>query len=303
MYRRMIITPGDGYFQEYQTAHTPPKPRYRTHIILFILTVVTTTLFGGWFLDGSPLFSVQRLVSGLSFSVTLLTILGVHEFGHYFAGRVWRVNVTLPYFLPAPFPPVGTFGAVIKMRSAIPSRKALVDIGAAGPIAGFVIAVAISIIGLNRAEIIPFPEESAVLSYHFAEPLILKVLMYLTVGPLPESHTILMSPVLFAGWLGFFVTALNLLPFGQLDGGHILFAVSPKIHDLLRRIRIPLLLLMGLSLWHGWFVWAIILLFLGSRHPRPIHSEESLGMKRYLIAATALILFILCMMPMPVRIG
>jgi membrane-associated protease RseP (regulator of RpoE activity) len=303
LYRRIIINPGDGYFHDYTPPQAPAYRNYSTHIILFVLTIITTTCCGALMSEANPFTSLSGFAAGIPFSFSLLCILGVHEFGHYFAGRLWRVNVTLPYFIPVPLPPIGTFGAVIKMRSSIPNRKALVDIGSSGPIAGFMVAIIATVIGLKYSTIVPVDRSTDVVHYLLGESLMFKFLSWLTLGPLPASQDIMIHPVAFAGWIGFFVTALNLIPFGQLDGGHILFAVSPRIHSLINRIRFPLLILMGLTFWNGWFVWAFILLIIGSRHPAPDYSEPSLGFGRTLVALVTLIIFIICIIPVPVKVG
>lgn len=302
-YRRIIIHPSDGFFKEPERNSAPEKQNYRLHILLFIATLLTTTFIGAAMEGGNPFVNAGDIAKGLPFSLTLLLFLGTHEFGHYFAAKRWNVRVTLPYFIPAPFPPIGTFGAVIKMRSAIPSRKALIDVGAAGPLAGFVVAVAASIIGLHLSDITTTHAVNSEEFIMLGDSLAFKSMTYLVYGPLPENADISLHPVAFAGWLGLFVTALNLLPIGQLDGGHILFAISPHVHEMVRRIRIPLLLLLGFTFWSGWFVWAIILLFIGQPHPYPRKMEPELDAVRKTAAAAALIIFILCMMPAPVIVG
>jgi len=280
----------------------PSRSNIRANIYLFLATLVTTTVIGSLMAGGNPFASIGGLAKGLSFSITLLTILGVHEFGHYFSAKYWGVNVTLPYFIPAPFPPIGTFGAVIKMKSSIPNRKALIDIGASGPIAGFIVAIVASIIGLNMSEIIPTRAAESLIYLPLGDSIIFKFLVQMVLGTLPENSDIILHPVAFAGWLGLFVTALNLIPFGQLDGGHVLFALSPRFHELLRRIRVPLLLFMGLTFWSGWYVWALILLFIGRPHPYPDHMDEKLGTLRNIIACAAIIIFFLSIMTSPVKV-
>ena len=302
LYRRTIIKPSDGYFKDYSRVSTS-KNNIRVNVILFIATLITTTLVGSIMAGSNPFTSIAGLKNGLPFSLTLLSILGIHEFGHYFAARFWKINVTLPFFIPAPFIPIGTFGAVIKMKSSIPNRKALIDVGAMGPIAGFVVAIAASIVGLSMSETgsLKVAEEAGGLI--LGESLIFKFLGNAVLGKLPDDTVINLHPVAFAGWLGLFVTALNLIPFGQLDGGHILFALSPRFHELLRRIRIPLLLLMGFTFWEGWFLWALILLFIGGPHPYPDYMDSEIGNFRKLLAFTAIAIFILCVMPAPVKMG
>ena len=300
LYRRTIIKPSDGYFKDYSLASTT-QSNIRVNVILFVATLITTTLVGSIMSGANPFTSIAGLVKGLPFSLTLLTILGIHEFGHYFAARYWNINVTLPYFIPAPFIPIGTFGAVIKMKSSIPNRKALIDVGAMGPVAGFVIAIVASIIGLSMSEVGPQMVAEDTGGLILGESLIFKLLSYVVLGNLPDDTVINLHPVAFAGWLGLFVTALNLIPIGQLDGGHILFALSPRFHELLRRIRLPLLFLFGLTFWEGWFVWAILLFFIGGPHPYPEYMNVEIGNSRKLLAFTAIAIFIVCIMPTPVK--
>jgi membrane-associated protease RseP (regulator of RpoE activity) len=298
-YRKIIINPGDGYYV-FSDSDTPKKENIRINLLLFLATLITTTLVGGYMAGIQPFWSIKGIVGGLSFSLTLLTILGVHEFGHYFTARFWKINTTLPYFIPAPFAPIGTFGAVIKIKSSIPNRKALVDVGAIGPLAGFIVAVTASVIGLHYSTVVPLvlDNENIVI---FGNSILFKVMSYLIIGPLQPNTDIMLHPVAYAGWLGLLVTALNLMPFGQLDGGHVLFALSPKIHELFRNIRMPLLLLMGFTLWSGWFVWAVILFFIGGPHPNPEYMDPKLGVWRKLIAVATIIVFVLCLIPIPVK--
>jgi membrane-associated protease RseP (regulator of RpoE activity) len=300
LYRKTIIRPEDGYFQDYTGSTRPAGINYKLHIILFVLTLITTTGSGAFLEGNNPFSGLTAFLSGLPFSLTLLSILGIHEFGHYFVARRWQVNVTPPYFIPVPLPPIGTFGAIIKMRSSIPSRNALVDIGAAGPIAGFIVSIAATIIGLNLSTVMPLDSGPSGGGYGLGESIIFKGLSIITLGTTGAEADIMLHPMAFAGWLGFFVTALNLIPFGQLDGGHILFAVSPRTHDLLRKLSTPLLLLLGITFWSGWLVWAVILFFLGSRHPLPDSFEPRLGLRRRITATLTLVIFMLCIMPMPI---
>lgn len=302
-YRKFIIRPTDGFFRN--TEETPKSPSgsgYGVHLSLFFITLLTTTMIGAMMEGNNPFISLGGFASGLPFSLTIMGILGIHELAHYFAGRKWGIAVTLPYFIPAPFPPIGTFGAVIRMKSSIPNRRALVDVGVAGPLAGFVVAVAACVIGLQMSEVINIQDQSPG-ALNLGESLLFKLLSFLVAGQIGPQQDIMLSPIAFAGWIGLFVTALNLMPFGQLDGGHILFALSPRLHDLLRRIRIPLLLLLGITLWNGWFVWAVLLFFIGGPHPYPDYMEERLGPFRTFLAVTALIIFFLCIMPSPARVG
>jgi membrane-associated protease RseP (regulator of RpoE activity) len=301
LYRKTIIWPHDGYFRD-SSELFPQAPANRQWInaVLFVLTMFTTTMVGAMMEGKNPFGSFGGFASGFPFSFTILTILGIHEFAHYAAGRKWGISVTLPYFIPAPFTIIGTFGAVIRMKSSIPNRRALVDVGVAGPIAGFVVALAASIVGLSLSNVIPLQGRGPD-SISLGDSLLFKLLSYLIIGPLPQHQDVMLHPVAFAGWIGLFVTALNLMPFGQLDGGHVLFALSPSLHELLRRIRVPLLLLLGLTLWSGWFVWAVLLVFIGGPHPYPDYMETRLGPFRTALAVLALLMFFVCMIPVPVK--
>lgn len=262
------------------------KDRYWLHILLFLLTLATTVFAGAqmagrfliydaaspWFAIGQMGISAPLVWDGLRFGGSLLLFLSVHEFGHYFAARYHRVAVSLPYYIPFPFNGIGTFGAVIRIRQQIPSMTKLFDIGAAGPIAGFVIALGVLIIGFatlpDLSYVNGFPGHEALKDYIAQngafppDPLPIPAaegLSTLTIGmtPLywmlsqlfndvPPMWEMYHYPVLFAGWLGLFFTALNLLPVGQLDGGHILYAlVGPKWHQIIARLFVMLLLLSG----------------------------------------------------------
>ncbi len=302
LYRRIIINPGDGYFRNMNEYRRPETRKYTLHILLFAATVFTTMAAGAFMAaNTNPFGSMKAFLSGLPFSVTLLSILGIHEFAHYFSARFWGINVTLPFFIPAPILPLGTFGAVIKMKSSIPNRKALIDVGASGPIAGFVVSVAACIIGLKLSEVIPAGAETSS-GLILGESLLFKALGYLVLGVQSDSSVIMLHPVAFAGWIGLFVTALNLLPIGQLDGGHILFALSPKVHSFISQIRLPLLLLMGLTFWSGWYVWAALSLLFGRTHPYPDRMDTVIGPFRATIAVLSIVIFILCIMPTPVKV-
>ena len=304
MYRRIVINPGDGFFKN-PADYQPPvkKRRLPVNLLLFIVTVFTTITAGAFMsAQGNPFSSVSAFLSGLPFSVTILSILGIHEFAHYFSARYWGINVTLPYFIPAPILPLGTFGAVIKMKSSIPNRKALVDVGASGPIAGFIVAVFACVIGLNLSEVLSVDSQSAEAGFVLGESLLFKLLGVIVFGDIPDTAVIMLHPIAFAGWIGLFITALNLLPIGQLDGGHVLFALSPRAHTFFRQIRIPLLLLLGMTFWSGWYVWAALSLFFGRAHPYPDIMDARIGKLRTGIAVTAIIIFIICMMPTPIKV-
>ncbi len=302
-YRKIFIFPGDGRYAADDGGTAPRRGnRYWVHLVLFLLTVFTTTMVGSFMEGNDPFGSIAGFASGLPFSLTIMSILGVHELAHYFAGRKWGIEVTLPYFLPAPFPPIGTFGAVIRLKSSIPNRRALVDLGVSGPLAGFVLAVIACVVGLAMSEVVPVQGRED-MALTLGESLLFKLLGHIVIGPVPEGQDIMLSSIGFAGWIGLFVTALNLMPFGQLDGGHVLFALSPRVHDLFRRIRVPVLILLGLSLWSGWFVWAVLLFFLGGPHPYPDVMNQRLGPVRTALAVAAILVFILSIIPSPIKVG
>ncbi len=301
LYRRIIIRPFDGSSSiEFHPGAPHRQCRLWVHILLFLITLLTTTTVGALMEGNDPISGVRGFASGFPFSLTILTILGVHEFAHYMAGKKWGIEVTLPYFIPAPFPPIGTFGAVIRMRSSIPNRRALVDVGAAGPIAGFVLSIAACVIGLGMSQVVPL-QGAADSAISLGESVLFKLLSLIVIGPVGKNQDVLLHPIAFAGWIGLFVTALNLMPFGQLDGGHVLFALSPKLHDLFRRLRVPLLLFMGMVFWSGWYVWAVLLIFIGGVHPYPDYMERKLDPVRIAISLISLAVFIVCIMPAPVK--
>lgn len=285
------------------------------HLILFILTVVTTILAGIQLsiIDYTALINMGIvayfrnnpgiILSGVSYSFAILLILGFHEMGHFYHSRKYGVNATLPYFIPAP--PfifiVGTFGAVIKIKSPINFRKPLVEIGAAGPIASFLLSIPVTIIGLKLSRIVTaVPADSSIV---FGESIIFRLLSQLVFGnSLPPNSSIFMHPLAFAGWFGFFATALNLIPIGQLDGGHLAYALLGKNFNKFSRLIFFIIIPLGI-LWPGWFIWAIMLIFLGIKHPRVYDDNKPLTPREILLIGANIIIFILCFIPRPVYIS
>lgn len=247
----------------------------------------------------------EPLAKGLLFSFTLLTILGAHELGHYFACRYYGIRATLPFFIPAP-PAVtllGTFGAVIKIKAPIRSRRALFDIGIAGPLAGFAFAVPASIIGLIFAKAaIPLDTTSLTAGIQFRDPLLFIVVTDLLGLP----KWIEWNPIYWAAWGTLLVTALNLFPVGQLDGGHVVYALAGKrIHKWISAITAAAVVgLAGLAFYLGqppvYFLWAVVLLFLLKVGHPPVIDEEPLGKARVGLAILALLVFLFCFMPFPI---
>ena len=261
-------------------------------IALFIATVLTT-LGAGAMMEGAV--SVTEIFKGIPFSATLIGILGVHELGHYFASKKNNVEASLPYFIPVPFG-IGTFGAIIKMRSPIPSRRSLMEIGASGPIAGFLVAVPALYWGLTQSQILPAIPGAGI---KLGDSLLLIALSHLALPPVPEGFDIYLNSVAFAGWIGLMVTALNLLPIGQLDGGHVTYAMFGRKHTVIARLAfLPLLSLAFLSV--NWLLWAaLIFFFVRFRHPPVLDEVTPLKTRHRAMASASLIMFILCFTPVP----
>lgn len=270
------------------------------HIALFAATFLTTLVSGALMSNVDILRHPEQIWMGLQFSLPLLAILGVHEMGHYLAGRHHRVDVTLPYFIPfLPIPPnPGTMGAIIKIRSPFPTRNALMDIGAAGPLAGAVIAIPVLVIGLMHSHVRTVAGIDPG-SFRLGEPLILKAAIRAIFGTLPPQADVVLHPVAFAGWIGLLVTMLNLIPSGQLDGGHIAYALFGRRYAEAARLIPYALLLMGLVN-PAWFVWAALLFFMGTHHPAPVFDEVPLTRGRKAIGALSGILFVLTFSPNPI---
>ena len=285
------------------TGFEPHKPKYRLNLILFLATIITTLTAGAFMAGYDPFTNPLLLYRGIPFSFSLLLILGIHEMGHYLASKRSGVKTTLPFFIPVP-PPffLGTLGAFIKIKSPIHNRKSLMDIGAAGPLCGFVVSVMAVIIGLKLSQIVEVSEVGEG-SLRLGESLLFSFLSKATLGPMAAEHDILLHPIAFAGWLGLFVTVLNLLPIGQLDGGHIAYALLRKKHRYVSGTIFLGLFPLGFYLWPGWFIWIIFGAITGLKHPPPLDDISSLDMKRIIVGIITMIIFILCFIPNPIQIG
>jgi len=280
------------------------KPEYRqrepfpwTNLILFVLTVITTFTAGAM-MKGENIISYPPLIlSGWSFAVPLLLILLCHEFGHYIESKISGIKVSLPYFIPGPTI-LGTFGAVIRSKSPFKNRKNLLDVGAAGPIAGFVVAVIAVILGLSYSQVVEaVPEGSITLG----DSLIFKLLSFLVLKGIPEGHDVMLSPTAFAGWAGILVTMLNLLPIGQLDGGHIMYALLGRRQRKIASITVLVLVPLGIFLWPGWLVWVILILIIKIGHPPTLNDQIPLDRKRKIIGWAAMCIFVLSFTPVPIK--
>lgn len=239
------------------------------------------------------------LLAGLPFAITLLGILLAHELGHYFACRHYQIHASYPFFIPAPTL-IGTFGAFILIRSPIRSMRALFDVGASGPLVGFVVALPPLTYGILHARLVPALATDSNADLVFGVPLIIRIA---TAVLQPNAHPsqLLLHPVGRAAWVGLFATALNLLPVGQLDGGHIVRSVSPRLHRWIS-IGLPLALVpLGYFQWQGWWLWALILFGLQFVRMAPIYDPTPLDPDRRFVALLALAVFILCFMPYPVE--
>ena len=295
----------------------PPKfqDRLWLHALLFALTLVSTTLVGAlhyvafaadFGTSGSPLAAGDLLTPGFLlpgfwYSGTILTILGCHELGHYFACRYYDVDASLPFFLPAPVL-TGTLGAVIRIREPITRKRTLFDIGIAGPIAGFAVAVPTLFIGLMMSNVVRIPPDFS--GSWLGEPLLFKLAVLITSGSPPEGYSINMHPMAFAAWFGLLATALNLFPIGQLDGGHISYAV------LGRRSSHLTMAMLGVAIGLTWFslswvVWTTLLLvglfMFGRHHPPTFDEDEPLDPTRLGLAVLALVMLIVCFTPAPIE--
>ena len=241
---------------------------------------------------------------GLWYSGTILAILGCHELGHYFACRYYDVDASLPFFIPVPFFLTGTMGAFIRIREPIPSKKMLFDIGIAGPIAGFVIAVPALFIGLAMSHVVRLPASSSGI-LELGEPLLFKFASWLLWGAQPDGYSLNMHPMAFAAWFGMLATALNLFPIGQLDGGHVSYSVLGPRYSTYVTFAM-LCVAVGLAFFAAsWIVWTgmivVMLLLFGPRHPRVFDEETPLDVTRLWLAAFAVVMFVLCFTPAPIR--
>ena len=285
------------------------------NIVLFVLTIASTFfvglswslsyLYGNAVADDFPfnfrvgLFSDRGIVTlSILYSVVLLVILLGHELGHYLACRRYRIDATLPYFVPAPTL-IGTLGAFIKIKSPITRKRQLFDIGAAGPLTGFVLALPALVVGLSLSKIAPLPQGEGALV--FGEPLIFKLIAGLLFADIPPGHVILPHPVAFAGWVGVLVTAFNLFPMGQLDGGHIFFAMFGRKAMIVAKVFLGAFVVMGVFFWAGWFVWALLILLLGLKHPRVADEDVPLSPGRKAVGVLIVLIFAISFIPAPIK--
>jgi len=315
-----------------------PKPSNPwVNLVLFVLTLLSVLLAGGLYSYQGELpaagglawgaFLLSMMRQGLPFAVSLLAILLAHEFGHYLAGRYHKTRVTLPYFLPFPFSPFGTMGAFIQLKEPPRNKRVLLDIGIAGPLAGLVVAIPVLLIGLRLSALDTLPRlvpPGAALSlegnsllyllakfavfgkflpappdYGSLSPLLYWVRYFFTGRPLPlGGQDVILHPVAWAGWAGLLVTALNLIPAGQLDGGHVLYVLLGRRARSVLPFILGALALLG-TVWSGWWLWALLIFLLGRVYAEPLDQITPLDPRRRAVALLGLVLFVLVFTPVP----
>jgi membrane-associated protease RseP (regulator of RpoE activity) len=290
------------------------EKRIWLNILLFVITAVATFIVGfSWSIgykyaeifsqtsnlvpDPSMILNPEVVVLSLIYAVVLLGILLGHELGHFLACRYYNIDATLPYFIPAPTF-IGTMGAFIRIRSPITKKQQLFDIGIAGPLTSFILSLPAVVFGLYLSKAVPsLPKDESIL---FGDPLILKFFSNIFFQGTPEGFDIVPHPIAFAGWVGILVTALNLFPVGQLDGGHIAYASLGKKSKKLAPYILGIFILLGIFFWIGWFVWALLIYFLGLKHPHVYDEHIPLSPGRRLLGFIVIIIFVLSFTPEPI---
>ncbi len=311
-----------------------PKPtRVSTNIILFILTVLSVMLVGAEQsvaptlpgILGQVIAIFQTMLTGWPYALSLMSILVAHEFGHYFMSRHHKTAATLPYFIPLPFPPLGTMGAAILMQGTPKNKRVLFDIGVAGPLAGIIVAIPVLFYGLSISKLEVIQPIQGTMLEQEGNSLLYLLAKYITFGkllpapatthglslgmywlryfftgqPFPMGATdVFTSPIAFAGWAGLLVTALNLIPAGTLDGGHMIYSLFGDSARKLFPFIWGALILLGI-VWNGWWIWAVLLLWLGRVHAEPLDQITQLDSGRRAIALLVIIIFILTFTPVP----
>ena len=269
-----------GYPGPPQEEHVPPRRRRLLPLLLYLAAAASTYFVGG-----------------AAYSLSLMTILTAHELGHYFQARRYGVPASLPFFIPLPLPPIGTLGAVILMRKQSARRRALFDVAITGPIAGLLPALVMSYAGLLMSEVTAVDE---VQGLKLGEPLLFKLLSYLAIGPVPEGYDVLLHPIAYAGWVGFFITALNLIPIGQLDGGHILYSLLPgRAHLLSAGLFAAAITAVAVGGYWQWTLMLLLLALVGVRHPPMAEGGPPLGGVRVVLGWLMLLFVLVGFTPTP----
>lgn len=284
------------------------------NVLLFLVTAVSTFVVGfNWSVgykyaelysqdpdlvpDPGMVLNPEIVALNLIYAVVLLSILLGHELGHFLACQYYRIDATLPYFIPAPTL-IGTMGAFIRIRSPITKKQQLFDIGVAGPLTSFILSLPAIVLGLYLSKAVPsLPEDGTIM---FGDPLILKFVGNFVFKGIPEGFDIVPHPIAFAGWVGILVTALNLFPVGQLDGGHVMYALLGKKSLKIAPYILGIFILLGIFFWIGWFVWALLIYFLGLKHPRIVDENIPISPGRKLLGVLVLIIFVVSFTPEPI---
>jgi len=285
----------NGLILVVKKSKTRPVPYL--NIVLFFATLVTMFFapvllsFSFDYFDRPGVYQER-----FEFTLALMAILLFHEFGHYLVGRRRGVLMSLPYFIPAPNI-VGTFGAIIKSKSPFTNRRDLIEVGAAGPIAGFVVSVIVLCFGLQNSEIVLSGSEAGMI---LGDSLLIKFLSWLIIGPIPEGYDFMLSPAAFAAWVGLLVTMINLLPLGQLDGGHILYALLGRKQQTVGLIFLMIMIILGFW-WPGWWLFGALVFIFGINHPPTINDSIKLPRHAKIIGYCALIIFLVSFIPVPFK--
>ena len=303
------IDPAIGIFAERRPRRFP-----WLNVALFVMTCLTTLVMGAYLMASfnaigttpvDPFTAIWRnpaiVWSGLPFSIAIMTILFAHEMGHYLTCRYYGIDASLPYFIPMPISPVGTMGAFIRIRAPIHNRAALLDVGIAGPIAGFVFAVPALIIAMTKSRFVALDPSGP--HFGLGEPLVFKIVARFMGQVPPAGMDLYLHPIGFAAWFGFLATALNLLPVGQLDGGHVSYSLFGSRHRHISQALIVALVPLGIFYWPGWLFWSAVLLFIGLRHPVTLDDSIPLKQRHIWLGWIALVLLALCFTPIPFYIN
>jgi membrane-associated protease RseP (regulator of RpoE activity) len=251
------------------------------NLVLFVLTIGSTLFIGG------PIYSVA-----------ILSILVAHEMGHYLASRKYGVPSSLPYFIPLPLPPFGTLGAIIRTKARIPHRKALFDIGSWGPFCGLALAIPAVVVGLLLSDVVAVSESTDHTMSLGNSPLF-SLVQRIVLGDLPPDKDVILHPIAYAGWVGLFITSLNLLPAGQLDGGHIIYALFGRYSQIIFRLTLLGITFICLIYNLGWLLLVILLFFIGYRHPPPLEDRTPLDWRRKVAGGLAFLIFFTAFTPIP----
>ena len=292
------------------------KKKLWLNILLFVITACSIFYFGlslsfsykhadilvqnsEFSSDLSLVFSSEVIGLSIIYTVVLLGILLSHELGHFLTCRYYQINATLPYFIPFPNL-IGTMGAFIKIKSPIKKKHQLFDIGIAGPLTGFIFSIPALVYGLSQSKVVPSIAAKGG-NIMLGDSLLLKIIEGMIFKNIPPNSDIFLHPIAFAGWVGLLVTALNLFPMGQLDGGHVSYAILGSKSRNLARIFLAIFFVLGIFFWVGWFLWAFLILFMGMRHPAIEDEAEPLSQGRKIIAYVIVLIFILSFIPDPIK--